>query len=120
MLAKPVGMNCEDCPCPCAWLFWLCCGGVLDCGGASGRGSMRCIVCVVWSPRRVLLGRRVFRLGRVSGRVSWCVNVKRSGVMEMLGGGQALSKSAGAVVVTAAFACKQHGGAREQLGEWVG
>jgi len=44
VLAKPVGMNCEPCPCPCAWLFWFCCGGVVDWGGASGRGSMRCIV----------------------------------------------------------------------------
>ena len=56
---------------------------------------MRCIVCVLWSPRRVLLGSWVFLLSRVSGWVSWCVNVKRSGVMEMLGGGQALGKSAG-------------------------
>jgi len=120
VLAKPVGMNCEDCPWPCAWLFWLCCGGVDDWGGASGRGSMRCIVRVcLLSPRRVLLDGRVFCLSCVSGGLSYCVNVKRSAVMEMLLGGRASQVfSAGAVVVTAAFAfaCKRHGGASSQLG----
>jgi hypothetical protein len=43
------------------------------------------------------------------------VNVKRSGVKEMLGGPTTSQVfSAGAVVVTAAFASKRHGGAREQ------
>jgi len=75
---------------------------------------MRCIACVMLSPRRVLLYGRVFCLSCVSGGLSYCVNVKRSVVMEMLGGRASQVFSAGAVVVTAAFACKRHGGARSQ------
>jgi hypothetical protein len=115
VLAKPVGMNCEDCACPCAWLFWLCCGGVFDWGGASGRGSMRCIACVVWSPRRAVLGGQMFLFGREGGRVSRCVNECQAVCGDGDVGQRARSRSAGAVVVTAAFASKRHGGAGEHL-----